>query len=101
MVFLMAQLDAQLTLLALLVAPFMVAGSFLLGKPLRAAARLKREIESRVHAHVQQTLTGIPVVQAFAQEERESLRFQQFADAAIRSQQRSALWAVSTASVPA
>jgi len=91
MVFLMAQLDAQLTLLALLVAPFMVAGSFLLGKPLRAAARLKREIESRVHAHVQQTLTGIPVVQAFAQEERESLRFQQFADAAIRSQQRSAL----------
>ncbi|MDB6018593.1 MAG: transporter related [Pedosphaera sp.] len=91
MVFLMAQLDAQLTLLALIAAPFMVAASFLLGKPLRAAAKIKREIESRVHAHIQQTLTGIPVVQAFAQEEREALRFQKFADAAIRSQQRSAL----------
>jgi ATP-binding cassette subfamily B protein len=91
MVLLMAQLDLQLTLLALIVAPFMVAGSFLLGKPLRAAAKLKREIQSRVHAHIQQTLTGIPVVQAFAQEERESLRFQKFADAAIRLQQRSAL----------
>jgi ATP-binding cassette, subfamily B, bacterial len=91
MVLLMAQLDLQLTLLALIVAPFMVAGSFLLGKPLRAAAKLKREIQSRVHAHIQQTLTGIPVVQAFAQEERESLRFQKFADAAIRLQQRNAL----------
>src|SRR6185437_5084452 len=91
MIFLMAQLDMELTILALVIAPFMVGSSFLLGKPLRAAARLKREIESRVHAHIQQTLTGIPVVQAFAQEERESLRFQKFADAAIRSQQRSAL----------
>jgi ATP-binding cassette, subfamily B, bacterial len=91
MVLLMVRLDPQLTLLAVIVAPFMVGSSFLLGKPLRAAAKLKREIESRVHAHIQQTLTGIPVVQAFAQEEHESLRFQKFADAAIRSQQRSAL----------
>jgi ATP-binding cassette subfamily B protein len=91
MIFLMARLDTQLTLIAVIVAPFMVASSFLLGKPLRAAAKLKREIESRVHAHIQQTLTGIPVVQAFAQEENESLRFQRYADVAIRSQQRSAL----------
>ncbi len=90
MIFLMAQLDPTLTLWALATAPFMVAASFLLGKPLRSAAKLKREIESRIQAHIQQTLTGIPVVQAFAQEERESLRFQTFADAAIRSQQRSA-----------
>src|SRR5262249_55064463 len=33
----------------------------------------------------------IPVVQAFAQEERESLRFRGYADAVIRSQQRGAL----------
>src|SRR5207249_9661293 len=44
MIFVMAQLDATLTLLALGTAPLMVAASFLLGKPLRAAARLKREI---------------------------------------------------------
>lgn len=91
MVFLMAQLDVTLTLLALGVAPFMVGASFLFGKPLRAAAKLKRESESRIQSHIQQTLTGIPVVQAFVQEERESERFQQFASAAIAAQQRSAL----------
>jgi ATP-binding cassette subfamily B protein len=91
MVALMVNLDVQLTILALVLAPFMVAASFVLGKPLRAAAKLKREIESRVHAHIQQTLTGIPVVQAFVQEERESERLQKFAAEAIRNQQKSAL----------
>ena len=91
MIVVMAQLDGTLTLLAIATAPLMVAVSFLLGKPLRAAARLKREIESHIQSHIQQTLTGIPVVQAFGQEERESLRFRGFADAVIRSQQRSAL----------
>jgi ATP-binding cassette subfamily B protein/subfamily B ATP-binding cassette protein MsbA len=89
MVLLMAQLDGVLTVLALASAPVMVGAGFLVGKPLRAMARLRREIESRLAAHVQQTLAGIPVVQAFAQEEREQARFQEFADAAIRAQQRS------------
>src|SRR3989442_15436720 len=91
MVFLMAQLDGTLTMMSLAVAPFMVGASFLVGKPLRAAARLKREIEGRIQSHIQQTLTGIPVVQAFVQEEREHERFQQFANAAIAAQQRSTL----------
>jgi ABC-type multidrug transport system fused ATPase/permease subunit len=91
MVFLMAELDGSLTLLALAIAPLMVAASFIVGKPLQLAAKLKREIESRIQAHVQQTLTGIPVVQAFVQEEHERARFKQFADAAIRAQQRSTL----------
>ena len=34
MIFLMAQLDATMTLLSLAIAPFMVCASFLLGKPL-------------------------------------------------------------------
>jgi ATP-binding cassette, subfamily B, bacterial len=91
MLVLMAQLDLTLTLLAVVVAPLMVAASFMVGKPLRAAAKLRREIESRIQAHIQQTLTGIPVVQAFGQEEREQQRFQDFATAAIRTQQRSVL----------
>jgi ATP-binding cassette, subfamily B, bacterial len=91
MLLLMANLDAGLTLLAVAVAPLMVAASFLVGKPLQMAAKLKREIESRIQAHIQQTLTGIPVVQAFVQEDRERARFKQFADAAIRAQQRSTL----------
>src|SRR5438093_2928783 len=44
-----------------------------------------------MQAQIQRTLTGIPVVQAFAQEEREHHRFEQFAAAAIRAQQRSTL----------
>lgn len=91
MIVLMAQLNIQLTLIALALAPAMVAASFLMGKPLRAAAKLKREVESRIQAHIQQTLTGIPVVQAFGQEEHQSRQLAQFADTAIRTQQRSAL----------
>jgi ATP-binding cassette subfamily B protein/subfamily B ATP-binding cassette protein MsbA len=69
----------------------MVAASFLVGRPLQAAAKLRRELESRIQAHIQQTLSGIPVVQAFVQEEREQERFEGFAQAAIQVQQRSTL----------
>jgi ATP-binding cassette, subfamily B, bacterial len=88
---LMAQLDLLLAVLAAAVAPCMVAASFLVGRPLHAAARLKREIESRIQSHLQQTLTGLPLVQAFVQEGREGDRFRQFAEAAIRIQQYSTL----------
>src|SRR5262249_17033476 len=47
--------------------------------------------ESRIQSHLQQTLTGIPVVQAFVQEEREQARLRRFAEDAVRAQQRSAL----------
>src|SRR5262249_43859087 len=92
MIFLMARLDPELTLVAVVSGPLMVAASFLLGKPLRAAARLRRELEVSMQAHIQQTLTGIPVVQAFGQEEREHRRFRLFAESAIRAQQRGALF---------
>jgi ATP-binding cassette subfamily B protein/subfamily B ATP-binding cassette protein MsbA len=91
MVLVMLQLDRGLTLTALVIAPFMVGASLLMGKRLRTAAKMRREVEVGMQAHIQQTLTGIPVVQAFGQEEREALRFQSFASAAIRSQQRTAL----------
>jgi ATP-binding cassette, subfamily B, bacterial len=91
MVFLMAQLSPLLTWVSLAIAPFIVGASFLVGKPLRAAARVKREIETRIQSHIQQTLAGIPVVQAFAQEEQEHARLQQYAGVAIAAQQRTAL----------
>jgi len=90
MIFIMAQLDAKLTVIALITAPLMTAASLLAGKQLRAAAKIKREIESRIQSHLQQTLAGIPVVQAFGQE-REQNRFQEFTDASIRIQERSVL----------
>lgn len=89
MIVLMAFLQPVLMLIALAVVPLMVGASFLLGEKLRAAAKKKREIETRIQSHIQQTLTGMPVVQAFAQEEREHERFRQFAAQAIEAQQRS------------
>ena len=91
MVVVMVQLDAGLTLLALAVAPFMTAAAWLFGRPIREAAHARREIESRIQAHVHQTLTGVSVVQAFAREDDEQRRFQDLASVAIRAHQRSRL----------
>jgi len=91
MAWLMARLDSNLAWIALASAPLMVVASFLVGKPLRAVANLRREIEGLLASHLHQTLSGLPVVQSFVQEEREHRRFEQFADAAIRAQQRSTL----------
>jgi ATP-binding cassette, subfamily B, bacterial len=86
MVVLMAVLDPRLTLLALAVAPFMAGSSFLLRGPLRATVRARREIEARIQSHVQRSLSGIQVVQAFTQEERERQRFGQLTEDALRVQ---------------
>ena len=75
MVAVMLQLDAGLTLLALAVAPCMVAAAWVFRKPMRDAAHARRDIESRLQAHVHQTLTSVPVVQAFTREEAEQRRF--------------------------
>lgn len=91
MLWLMLRLDATLALIALVTAPLTVSISFLVGKPLHVAARLRREIEGRIQAHLQQTITGITVVQAFGQEARELMRLQQNAEEVIRAQQKTVL----------
>ena len=90
MVVVMAQLDPGLTLLSLGVAPFMSASAWLFGRPIRTAARARREVESRIHSHVQQTMAGIPVVQAFTCEDVEEARFRTLAAESIRADQQSA-----------
>ncbi len=91
MVFVMLQLDAGMTMLALAVAPFMTGAAWLFGRPIREAAHLRRDVETRIQTHVHQTLTGVSVVQAFAREDDEQHRFQELASEAIRAHQRSAL----------
>ena len=85
MVVLMARMDVGLTLVALAVAPLVSGSSLALGRPIRRAARARREVDSRMQSHVQQTLSGIQVVQAFTQEESGDRRFEEFASAAIRA----------------
>jgi ATP-binding cassette, subfamily B, bacterial len=78
----------RFTLLVAGLAPLMGISAFFVGRRVRASSRARREIESSMQAHVQQTLSGIQVVQAFAQEERQLGHFRDFAMAAIRTRQR-------------
>ncbi len=88
LVIVMAGLNFDLMLLAFAVAPLMAGASVVLGKPVRQAGNERREIEGQLHSHVQQTLAGVSVVQAFGAEERQRMRFEQLASAAVRSQLR-------------
>ena len=90
MILVMAKLDTGLTVLSLMVVPVMTLCSLSFGKPIRRVSRRQREVESAIHSHVQRTLSGVSVVQAFAQEEREHRGFQKLARAAIRSHKRGA-----------
>lgn len=91
MVWVLARLDTTLTLAALSAAPFLAVSSLALGRRAERAKGLERQIESRIESHVQQSLTGIRVVQTFAQEDRELGRFTELAGHAVRAQRRSAL----------
>ena len=91
MVILMSRMDFVLTLLALAVAPLIAGTSLAFGRLIRRAAKGRREIESRLEAHVQRILSGIQVVQAFGQEDREERRFHECTQVALGSQRRIAL----------
>jgi ATP-binding cassette subfamily B protein len=87
----MVSLDPGLTLVALLTAPLMAIGPLLLGRRMRTVSEAQRRLQGEIYAHVQQTLAGIPVVQAFAQETRQHDAFQDLARAAVRLESRGAL----------
>ncbi len=87
----MARLDVAMALVSFVVAPLMAVTVIVVGRRLRKIARGRREIESRIQSHVQETLSGIQVVQAFGQEEREHRRLWAFAREAMRSARRSVL----------
>jgi ATP-binding cassette subfamily B protein len=91
MIVIMLQLNTTLTLLAVVVAPLMMVSSLLLGRPIRVADRERREAESRIYSHIQQTLTGMPVVQVFNQEAREHGRLREYARSAIAANRRKVL----------
>lgn len=85
----MAFLNWKLTLLALSVVPAIYWASYRFSHQIRAASKTKRKKEGDVASVVQETLTTMTVVQAFAQEDVERERFRQQAreslDAGIES----------------
>jgi ATP-binding cassette subfamily B protein/subfamily B ATP-binding cassette protein MsbA len=84
----MIRLDVGLTLASFVVAPLMVGSSLVFGRPIRNVSRLRREIDGRLQSHLQRTLSGIAMVQAFGQENRELARFREITGSAIETEQR-------------
>ncbi|MGD8937168.1 MAG: ABC transporter ATP-binding protein, partial [Thiogranum sp.] len=85
------QMDPDLTLLAMFVAPILAVSAVFFGGHLRRRARLSREAQSRVMAFVHQMLTALPVVQAFGTERRNQSHYQRLSRNAVARSQRNVL----------
>jgi ATP-binding cassette subfamily B protein/subfamily B ATP-binding cassette protein MsbA len=66
----MFTLQPTLTLLALVVAPFMLLTIRMFARPMKARNRVARDLEGSIMTLVEQTLNSMPVVQAFGREDR-------------------------------
>lgn len=84
----LANLDPQLTLAVLLIAPIAVAASLALGGSVRRTATDKRVTQATLQSHVQQMLSAVPIIQGFTQERRFSARFRSIADESVRIERR-------------
>ncbi|MDQ3814741.1 MAG: ABC transporter ATP-binding protein/permease [Armatimonadota bacterium] len=71
----MWSLDPTLTLLSLAVVPFMVQVFRRYAGPMLERSYEQQEVEGRLYGVIEQTLSAIPVVQAFEREEHEDRRF--------------------------
>ena len=83
--------DRGLTILSLALAPIMSIIALLLGNRLKKLHRESREAHSRLLSFVHQTLTAIPVVQAFGTEARNQRNFHFLSDDAVVISKRSSL----------
>jgi ATP-binding cassette subfamily B protein/subfamily B ATP-binding cassette protein MsbA len=84
-------LDPTLTLIAVAVTPFLVLAIAVFGGPMKTRTRTRLDLEGRLIASVQQTLTAIPVVQAFTREELEHARFRRYAQETAVAYQRATM----------
>ena len=91
MLVLMVQMHPGLTLVSVAVAPLLLISSIAGGRRIRATAEAKRAIQGAMQSHLQQSLSGISVVQAFTREDREQRRFDRLIADSIRAQLRNTL----------
>jgi ATP-binding cassette subfamily B protein/subfamily B ATP-binding cassette protein MsbA len=91
MLVLMVRLDPLLTVVGLAAVPLVGGLASLFSRPILAAGRRRRTIESSLQGHVHQTLAGVAVVQAFGLEPLQQRRFDQLAADDIRAQKQSLL----------
>ncbi len=88
MIVVTARIDWQLALVALAVAPLVVFVTVQARRRLRGGWRGAKQLESAALSVVQEVLTGLRVVKAFGQEEREQERFVDRAGESTRSRIR-------------
>jgi ATP-binding cassette subfamily B protein/subfamily B ATP-binding cassette protein MsbA len=87
----MWSMEPTMTLLSLGVAPLLMLVIRVFGRPMKDRTRERRDLEGRMMSLVQQTLTAIPVVQAYTREKYEYDRFREYADETVVAYQRSTL----------
>jgi ATP-binding cassette, subfamily B, bacterial len=85
----MWSLAPTLTLVALGVVPFLVIVMRFFAKPMKERNRAERDLEGKMMAVAEQTLSAAPAVQAFAREDVEERRFRHYAGRTWRAYVRS------------
>jgi ATP-binding cassette, subfamily B, bacterial len=91
----MWRIEPTLTVLALGVTPAMMILIRIFGERLKNSWLERRDNEGRMSAQVQQVLSAIPAIQAFAREETEHARFRTYAEQNVATMQkliRADLW---------
>lgn len=86
------QLDPQLALLLLLAAPALALSGKYFGEKIRRNASRNRQAQSRIMAFVHQTLSAVPLVQAFDTTRYNRVHLSRLTDAAVIQSQRSVLF---------
>lgn len=81
-------LDPEIMALSLIVAPVMVVTSYFFGNRIKRQTHQLREAESRLMAFVQQTISSILMIQAFASETRNRNYFQSLSNDIVTGTQR-------------
>lgn len=84
-------LDPRLTILAVIMTPIMAGSAMFFGSRLRTRALLAREAQSRLASFIHQTLSVIPLVQAFGSVPRNQGRFKVLAQTVVNRSQHSVL----------
>lgn len=79
------QIDPFLAVLSLLLSPLLAASTIFFGERLRARSQMQREAQSRVMSFVHQTITAIPLVQAFGREKDNCRTFKGLSENAVKS----------------
>jgi ATP-binding cassette subfamily B protein len=84
-------LDPTLALLALAVAPFLAASSWYFGPRMKRRSHSLREARARLVSMVHQTLGALPIVHAFATENRNTAQFRKLTEESVVLEQQGSL----------